>query len=279
VLPNAACLSDLAIGALERFADSGGSIVSSFETGWYNERGMLRAAGTGGLGVPVPKKPGAFKPASFEEYAVFDEALEYGAARGDRTLRFEAGELIPRPEYALEVDVPSGAAAVARYLTPIGLHYRPPQGESDFPLLLRGRRGKGMWWHLTGAPGRDWRKYRVPSWEYLLRGVLSGAVGDRRQIETDAPSTIEIELRRRSEGSNSQLLVHIINNTADAIYPIQETVPVKPFTLSVRCETPVRVFEADMLKPVEYTVQAGRITMQIDMNHHYMIYVIEETAS
>ncbi len=86
VLPNAACLSDAQLAALEAYRAAGGRVVSTFETGWYTPEGDPRPAGTGGMGVPRPRELAMFAPATFEEYAEI-------TAAGASLAGFDAGEL------------------------------------------------------------------------------------------------------------------------------------------------------------------------------------------
>jgi hypothetical protein len=263
VLPNAACLSDAHLAAIAAFQRAGGRVVSTFETGWYTPDGELRPGGTGGVGVARPEKLAMFAPATFEEYAEVSPA-------GARLAGFDAGELLPRPEYALCTGVPAGTEALARYLNPIGFHYRPPVGLSQEPMVLRGT--SGGWAAFQCLPGAEWMRFRVPQWERLVGAVVRMLLGDAAQLETDAPATVQIELREQV--SPRRLLVHVVNNTGDGVFPPGAILPVGIVHLSVRCGRPRHVWSTRSGEiPVDY--EAGRLRVTIDVREQYEILTVE----
>ncbi|HSV94191.1 MAG TPA: alpha-amylase family protein, partial [Desulfobacterales bacterium] len=264
VLPNAACLSDAQLAALEAYRAAGGRVVSTFETGWYTPHGELRPAGTGGMGVPRPRELAMFAPATFEEYA---EITAAGAALAG----FDARELLPRPEYALRTGVPEGSEALAFYLNPIGFHYRSPTGLSSHPMLLSGTAGSG-WTTFQCLPGAEWMRFKVPQWERLAGSVVRRLLGDLVQLETDAPATVQVEIRAQDDPR--RLLLHIVNNTGDGVFPLAAVLPAGRAVAQVRCERPTRAWSTSGREPA-WSWQHGRLRLEIDVREQYEIVALE----
>ena len=274
VLPGAACMDDAALGEVRRFLDVGGTVVSTFETGWYDATGGLRSAGTGGVGVPVPAELVAFVPASFEEYGIIEgrkpRQSDTDATAPDFELSgFDEGELVPRPAYALCVAPSAADQVLARYLEPIGYHYKPPRGVSDFAMAAGGRHGAGKWIYFSWLPGAEWRKYRVPQWERLATGAIRSLLGNRVQLETDAPATVQIELREQP----GRIVLHIVNNSGDNQFPPSAILPVGPFNVSILCEEPNRVFDAPA-GDMYFDYENGSVRLRLDMQDQYRIIII-----
>jgi hypothetical protein len=265
VLPNAACLSDGHLAALRAYLAAGGHVVSTFETGWYTPDGELRPEGTGGVGLPRPKELSLFAPATFEEYAEI-------SAAGASLAGFDVGETVPRPEYALRVGVPAGARALAFYLNPIGFHYRPPVGLSDQPMILSGSEGAGRWAAFQCLLGAEWMRFKVPQWERMAGSAVRWLMGDAAQLETDAPATVQMELR--SQESPHRLLLHVVNNTGDGVFPPGAILPVGRVHVAVRCDRPKRVWST-RAGEMSWTHEGGRLRLELDVREQYEIVAIE----
>lgn len=262
VLPNAACLSDARLAALAAWRAGGGLVVSTFETGWYTPEGDLRPAGTGGVGVNRPDELAMFAPATFEEYAEI-------TAAGAGLAGFDAGELVPRPEYALRTGVPTGAEALAFYLNPIGFHYRSPVGRSSEPMILAGP----GWTAFTCLPGAEWMRFKVPQWERLVGSAVRRLLGDRIQLETDAPATVQLEVRAQDEPP--RLVLHVVNNTGDGVFPLGAVLPAGKAAASLRCDRPRRVWSTSG-REVPWDWKTGRLRLELDAREQYEIVAIEE---
>lgn len=266
VCPNAACLSDRALGALSSFLEAGGSVVSTFETGWYTEEGKPREAARGGIGVPRPAVLESYPSATFEEYALMEKA---GADLGG----FDAGELVPRTEYALKLDAPPGSLPLAFYMNPIGRNYAPPRGVSPHPMILSGSLGKGSWAYFSCLPGAGWRRFKVPQWEDLMTGSVRMLLGGRLQVRAGAPKSLEVELRAKGD----RLCVHLVNNAGDNVFPLTEGLSAGRVRLSVACRKPVRVWSTAH-RSLPFTYRDGRAEFSLTVNHVYEIVVLEEGA-
>lgn len=264
VLPNAACMSDAELAEVRRFADAGGVVISTFETGWYDETGTLRP--TGGVGVAVPQEPAAFAPATHEEYAVLSKHAEGLAG-------FAPGELLPRPEYALRVsaaDAP-GALALGHYLEPIGAHYRSPGGVSAHPFATTMSADRGTVIHFSWAPGREWLRFRLPPWQAFAAAVLRRAVGSAGQLRTNAPPTVQLELRRQP----GRTLLHVINNTGDNEFPVGEILPVPSIRVSLAAKQTGGVYD-EAGNPIRHAVADGRLQFMVELQDQYTIVAIAD---
>ena len=61
----------------------------------------------------------------------------------------------------------------------------------------------------------------APVWLLLMAGAVRSLLGDELQLRTDAPAPLAIELRRQP----GRLLLHLLNNVADGVFPIGAVLP------------------------------------------------------
>jgi hypothetical protein len=135
ILPNCACLSDGEAEAIRAFVRNGGSLLSAFDTGFFDEEGR-RAA--------TPKL------ADVQGIAGLAGFLKYSAPGGgyQRVMRESyvtrdlSGELIPAPLLARRIIPSEGARIHTVYLAPMPSCYTALPEAHD-PGIIENSYGKG----------------------------------------------------------------------------------------------------------------------------------------
>ena len=221
VLPNTACLSDLEQDLLFDFVRRGGSLVMSFESGRYDADGQLRPEWKLGLAAGLTGNVSAWRPRGYEEYV--EVAVE------DVLPSFRAGQLVPRPVYALKVTVNSGVSVPVWFQNEIGHHYRAPQGRSPYPAVVVSRYGKGKIVYLAGMFGGMARRFAMPVHDRLLADLVLLAAEDASPIWTDAPRGVWIEPRLTADGQ--AVVLAIASRIGEPGRPTEDLVPFGPFRI------------------------------------------------
>ncbi|MFH1569701.1 MAG: alpha-amylase family protein [Gemmatimonadota bacterium] len=217
ILPNAACLSAAQGAALLAYARAGGKVIGTFETGVYDEAGEPAGDDFRRALFGVESTAGAFAPAAFEEY------LQIAPAGAALLPGYVEGELVPRPRAALKVKAAPGVRVLARVMEPIGRVYAPPRGVSEWPAILVQEVGDGLAAYVAGTMAESYQAFGTLEFEQILGALCRSLPGDEPQLETDAPSTVQMELWLKG----SQVLLHLVNNSGDMRRPMAHIHPVE----------------------------------------------------
>jgi len=267
ILPNATCLSDSQVEAIQSFVEGGGSVVAEFETGEYDEWGQRRASNPLRDVFGIQSVEGMFAPATMEEYI--------RVSRHAVTSSFGDGEWIPRPVYVLKVKPAPDAAAPATCMAPIGQVYTAPKGDSGFPAIIVREAGAGRSVYFPHLLGEYLARYKVQQAEDLVAGAVRWAYHGPLPLECDAPPTLQVELRRQRD----RLLIHLVNNTGDMQRPITRIVPLHNIQLRLPCSGPVRAFRLSDRAELPARAEDGHLSVVVPGVDLYEVVVVEKDIS
>ena len=215
VLPNVACLTTAQAQAVTDWVRAGGHLLATYETGQYDGHGQPDD-GFARQVLGVERVEGSFAPADCEEY------IEIAVAGAGCGADFQAGELIPRCRLALKVQPTADSQVLAWYMAPVGRLYGQLTDRTACPALIGRDLGRGRVWYLAGSFGESYHHHAFLEYEHLLGGLVGP-----RQVITDAPASVQIELWRRGD----QLQVHLVNNSGDMRRPMAAILPVSDLRL------------------------------------------------
>ena len=258
VLPNSACLSDKQVEVIMEYVYNGGSLAAFFESGFYDETGRSAKRTEWLEFLGIEKIKGAFRPAAYEEYM-----LLYGdnlpGMRRDRILA-------PRTYNALKIIPGKDSKILARFLNEIGGYYAKTQGVSEFPAVILSERGKGKVAYCSGTLFESFTKFHLDDHLDVYKSIMRTLSADSRlQIETDAPGSLAVEIRRNEKYT----LVHLINTTGDMKRPIGRIVPLKNVDFSVRFPK----------KPRSVRAAVSRTELEFEKTNGYLKFKVPEIAA
>ncbi|MDD8015860.1 MAG: beta-galactosidase trimerization domain-containing protein [Acidobacteriota bacterium] len=217
-LPDAACLTAEAASVIKEFVRNGGSLLASYEAGFYDDKGEASTALFETLGVR--EVAGAF-PVSRGENYVKAVSEHWGMAK-DR--------LVERAGQALKVRAADGVDTPSRFLEPLDRPYVPLKGVSEFPALLLHRFGKGKVAYFPEAIGVFIGESRMPSAEMRLGKAIDFLL-ENPVLTADLPKTVSVDAYRIK--GTSRIAVHLVNNTVDG-HPVSEFLPVFDVAFKIR---------------------------------------------
>ncbi|MFA6111234.1 MAG: beta-galactosidase trimerization domain-containing protein [Candidatus Latescibacterota bacterium] len=258
VLPNVACVSPDQAEALTAFVRRGGRLIATYETGQYDQDGRPVDGPAREL-LGIDRVEGAFAPADYEEY------LEVSAAGAEVAPEFEAGELLPRYRLALKIRAAADAEVLAWFMAPVGRLYGRLTDRTAYPAILGRRLGQGQVWYLAGSFGESYHHFAFLEYEALLAALVG-----ERQVVTDAPASVQIEIWRRP----GQVLVHLVNNSGDMRRPLGRILPLERLTVVL---PGVKARAAWTLRrtPMEWTNEQGGLSLRLALREQYDVIVVE----
>ncbi len=221
LLPNVAALSDAQCAALRAYAESGGSMLATFETSRYNEWGARR--NTPGLadlfGFEVT---GDLQGPNGNSYYARIEAA-HPILKG-----FEATKVLPGAEYRLPVksSAPLVLSVVAPYPAfPPEMVYTKTPRTTEPAVLLRERGASRLAWFPGDVDRSLWRSDNGDL-SLLLRNTVNWLLNEKRPVTVTGDGMAELFAWRTEPG----YAIHILNYTNPSMlrgwfretYPIRE---------------------------------------------------------
>ncbi|HPO51671.1 MAG TPA: hypothetical protein PK165_02415 [bacterium] len=259
ILPNTACLSEYHIRSIMNFVHNGGVLLSDFESGMYDSEGnnVLRKHWLDFLGIK--QICGVFRPSRIEEYMMLTENIG----------NIERDVLIPRPMNALAIHPTEDARVLAKFLNPINLTYRQPQGISNYPALIVTERGKGSVVYFPSAMFESFNRFHIDFHKKLVHSLIKMFISGGLQIETDAPGSLAIELRKNEKFQ----ILHLVNVTSDMKRPMDRIIPLHDIFVSVKTDRK-KALSLSSGKSLPATFQKGKLSFTVPLIKEYEMILL-----
>jgi hypothetical protein len=210
VLPDVACLSAVDVETLKRFVKQGGTLLASFEAGFYDEKGVFTDRCFDLLGIE--KVEGVFPIMMGENYSQFIRP----------TFHWKEKVRIERGAYALKIQPRSDVQMPAVFHEPIHSFYAPLTSLSKYPAILMQSYGQGKVIYYPEAMGHFYNETGILSCQERIVQAVKEFI-PFSQVELHAPSSVGMEVF--CQPSAHRLLVHLINNSVDG-RPVRQFLPV-----------------------------------------------------
>lgn len=270
ILPNAACLDDAQVAAVERYVRAGGGLVASLDTSLFDEYGTPRAdfalrdvLGVSYRGLPpsgnTAAAPSPIAPPAREELDVnFAQAIgpDYWEKRKNvfdfrqdvtswlnqgRMKTYVGDEPVTFKGPAIRTTIRPGEADEA--VRTVGwLRAKGGEASSEFPAMTARTYGRGRVVYFAAGLDAGYYLYAYPYQRLALRQAIEWAAGDRPPIEVRAPMCVHATVMRQTSAAGSRLVVHLfndVNTTAHHALPVddvplrEETVPIHDITVRI----------------------------------------------
>jgi len=214
IFPTYACISDEEATIIKEYVENGGNIISTFDTGMYDELGNKRDKG------------------------ILDEI--FGINRGKQIEYTDVGigytklnedieePIIPMSGYAWEADPTGDAKVLAESYYPMAGRYVAFPTES-FGYVLENKYGKGKSIYISGTVGEVYNEWCNPDNRKMIARRIN-EITDPLTV-TNAPQSVEISLRKQLHTGNH--LLHIVNMTRGPGRPMEETIPISDISIEV----------------------------------------------
>lgn len=259
VLPNTALLSDEQCRQLRAYVDAGGSLLATFETSMYNERGERRPD-FGLADVFGIRKAGEIVGTLGNAYLARIER-QHPILRG-----FSNTQWIPGAENRLPVaPVPDPVLSVVPGFVayPPELSY-PVQPKTDEPAVVIREKGKSRLVYFPGDVERTMWKSGHTDLGRLLRNAIAWVSGGEPPVTIAGDGVVETFAWETTAG----FAVHVLNYTNPAMHRglIREFYPIGPQKVAIKLPQGRRVSRVQLLMAgtdVPYRAVGGGIEFTI----------------
>ncbi|MDD5678187.1 MAG: hypothetical protein PHW60_09390 [Kiritimatiellae bacterium] len=265
ILPGTACLSREQIRVLAQYVKNGGSLIATFESGFYDELGQPAERPEWLKLLGIERVEGAFEPSRKEEYwTVVDDALP----------AFPKNILLPRPLNGLKVRAIRGRQELVRYNNTLEHFYVNLQGLSPYPAAIYSSFGRGRVVYVAAPLFESFNRFHLADFRILIRALIDLVTGKAgTQIECKAPGSLAVELRRRP----GELQVHLINVTSDMKRPMENIIRLANIRIAVRASGVKRVHALRAGKELPYQRVGNKVVFTMPEVDVYEVVIIECT--
>lgn len=263
ILPNSACLAKAQIRIITQFVKTGGNLIATFESGFYDEWGhpVKRPEWLKLLGID--RAEGAYDPSRNKEYCtVVSDVLSH----------LSKGVLLPRPLNGLKVRALQGRQNLVRFNATLGQFYTNLKGLSPYPAVIGSRFGRGRVIYVAAPIFESFNLFHLADHRMLTQDLIEWATGKTGpQIECQAPGSLAVELRRRP----GELQVHLVNVTADMKRPMENVVPLTNIRIAVRASNIKRIHCLRSGRQLAYRRVGGKVAFNVPEIKDYEVVIVE----
>ena len=216
VLPNSACLSDRQAAGIAAFADRGGGLVATFETGTRDEYGIRRdtpaLASLLGAAQAAPIEESTWTlPLDGPAHPILDDPAirDAGAWRQGVSDPAPFAYLYTGPHTRTVGATPVTVADESAFAVPLKGGRRPAKGLRTLALVARDTgRGRTVFFPLD--LGRAYFVFNHPVNRRLIANALGWAAARPAPLRTDAPTTVQTVLWEKGPAR----IVHLVNDVS-----------------------------------------------------------------
>lgn len=264
ILPTCGCIGSEAAEAIRKFVSEGGNVISTFDTGFYSEKGQ------------------PYKSPILADVMGIDKAREIvtyctvgtGFQRINHVEWIEkelSADLIPAPEFVVDVIPKKNAEVLSFYLEPMKSRY-VALPENKFPGILVNSFGKGTSIYISGTLGEFFHTRTIVDYRILINNIIKYI--SKPVLETDAPASIDTVLRYQSD--SNRYVLHIVNMTGEMIRPIERVIPVRNIKIVVNTDKSIRTVKwVNKSMDIKADINNGRVEFTIPEVGEYEVISIE----
>ncbi|MCM2677950.1 beta-galactosidase trimerization domain-containing protein [Alkalicoccobacillus plakortidis] len=225
ILPNVAALSDEEASLLDRYVNSGGHIITTYETGLYESEGQRRSEQALKC---VGREVGESVQNTYTYLAVRDQTLieDYP----DTSVMMFTGDFLETVEkkgHAKLVSEDLFGIPSVRNTTPEFAYW---DEVSDSSGLMIHSYGKGKAAYLPWSPDKLYYLMGIHEYKSLIDGLVKRFCGSLT-MKSNAPGGVECLLAKRKSGG---YLIHLLNGVGTQGKPLTETVQIANIQLKIK---------------------------------------------
>lgn len=261
ILPDFACLSDRQWEAIKSFVREGGSIIASFESGLYDERGNPKFTEERLNLLGIKEIEGAFTPIRGENYIIASKDF-FG---------FNKNNLIERAPYALKIKAKEDTTIPFLFMNPIEKVYMPLKGISNYPAVIINNIGKGRVVYFAFPIGSFYGSERIPTQEQLIKYAVENLRDPG--IKVSAPPTVEVEAYKQR--NSNRIIIHLINNTGDMQRPLTYINPIRDIEILIKDNSIKSGYTIRKRKPINLYQKGDMISLKLEELEDFETVVLE----
>jgi len=221
-LPNVACLSDLQIENIIEYIRSGGKLLLSYETSFFDDKGNPREE------IDLGKLLGiSFKKSKVNLGAGY---IQIEKPLGDFR-NFQRGLLIPYFGDIIEIEsIKSQAESYGSLLSGSESTFAPAGKKVHLPSIVKGSIERGKFIYYLGKFGAFYLNFEISEIKELILAGVRELLKNGQPVYIKAPSTVEVTTFYNSD--KKVMVINFVNHTYSG-KRIEEIVPIHDIKIYV----------------------------------------------
>ena len=277
ILPNISNLSDIQCDQLRKFVEDGGSIVATFETSLYNEKGIQgKDFGLSDLfGVSYTRSVEGPMQNSYLRLRSDPLTRSFHPVLKDLEDAYRIINTIYRVRVIPRSEFPGPVTLIPTYPDLPMEDVYPRKPDTDIRELYLREYGKGRVAYFPGDIDRSFWQILSADHSKLLRNTILWALNEDPVVEVKGPGVIDVTVWRQKDS----MTVHLVNLTNPMMMkgPFRELIPVD---LEVSLPVPEGFIKDSVnllvinRKPV-YKINEGRIIIEVPQVSDHEIVALD----
>ena len=270
ILPNTGSISERSCAEISKYVEAGGSLIATFETSLYDEKGRKRK--DFGLSKVFGAEYCGELPPIGELNRLFI-GPGYLSLSVDHPFRSGMASLVPAAGRAIEVR--QHTAEALGFLQYPGFYYAAPLKDvSSYPGLVFNKYGKGKVIYIPFELGLTYSRKQPLELQSFFDDIMLYLLNDDLAVSTNLPPTSEISLRETRQGD---LMIFLINCPADTPGPRESVEPLHDVKVVLRLPGRKRVQTVQRKTPQAEGIMTvdennnGFVSICISVLHEYEI--------
>jgi hypothetical protein len=284
ILPDLAAMTDSQCQAVQKFVESGGSLVFTGASATLDQWGDIREQSllqsiTGIKHLHVVDGAAGKQSSDWAFY----EAHNYFRLPEHRHAvlnGFENTDILPFGGELQRVEASEQMTAIATYIPSYPIY--PPEfswmrePQTEIPVMFAGEHTSGARiFYFAGDVDRCYGRTHLPDLGDLLSGAVKWAAGDKIPLKVEGPGYLDCKLYRQ----NGRLILHLINLSGTNQHPgyLEECLPVGPILVSIKTDgfIPTSASLKVSGMEVEPEINNSWATVRIDTLNDHELVVLE----
>lgn len=267
ILPNTACLSPQAKTAIRAFAEQGGGIIGSYESGMYDITGHRVDDDLAELfGVEY-----AGDTPKFQGFDVYMRILN----QHPLPLEIPVGKQIPSGGMQVSV-YPVGGQSVAGVMAGSGVMYGKLEDDIRMHAILANQHQTGRSVFFAPAIGSIYLDFGIQDHRHLITQAVQWAAGSPAPIQIENATTT-LALTAFKQENPHRMIVHLVNSVRDELLqPIIDVLENRNIVLKIALDAAPRKVASvagDVFQ--QQTFHDGKLTLIFEKLHYHAVVVVE----
>ena len=260
IMPTVACLREGVADKIETFVANGGNLISTFDTGFYHKDGTLCEA------PQLGKLQSIERVNRFLKYEI--PGTSYLRPTEEKLYAEDVSARLAGYQYAVDVVAAPDARICFEANEKMRGRY-DAYPKSWFPAVIEKQFGKGKSVYFTGDVGDAFLAFSSPDLQKIFVNAANAL--SKPLVQTDAPGSVEMVLRKCQEG----YALHLINFTGEMMHPISRVLELSDIRVTL-CLSDIKgeVKSATGTDPIDVIKAEGSISFTIPKTKIYEVITI-----
>jgi hypothetical protein len=268
ILPNFSLMSDRQAASLRAYAQQGGSIFSTFQTGLFDEDGRERPDFALGALFGIARTKPAIAPPPPTLGSTRAIGLMRIRSRGPLTVGFEDTEWLAGASRVQPITATATATVPLTVISPYPIY--PPEAvyqrepETDMPALVVQQRGRSRLAYFASDIDASYWRLDNPDLGKLIGNTLTWLLADKRQLRVEGAGLMEVIAWKTEPG----YAIHLLNYNAPNAFRghMRRPLDLGSQQLTITVEQDSRIGSATLLsngRPIDYIRKDREIAITI----------------